>query len=183
MAKSTKFLTLLRGINVGGKNVIPMKDLKQCFEDAGCSDVVTYIQSGNILFRASGSAKSLTETIESALSERFDYSARAVVIPHTKYKSAVKAAPAEWGNNSDQKHNALFTLAGVTPSRVLAKLPEPKPDIEQVSTGPGVIFWSASTQYISRTTMMKLAKAPEYQELTVRNHNTVLKLLDLFETI
>ena len=53
MAKALpKFLALLRGINVGGKNIIAKDDLRQCFEDLGFESVRTYIQSGNILFRA-----------------------------------------------------------------------------------------------------------------------------------
>ena len=45
-------VALLRGINVGGKNRMPMKELVALFVDAGCEDVRTYIQSGNVLFRA-----------------------------------------------------------------------------------------------------------------------------------
>lgn len=48
--KMTRYLALLRGINVGGKNIIKMADLKACFESLGFADVVTYIQSGNVLF-------------------------------------------------------------------------------------------------------------------------------------
>jgi hypothetical protein len=51
-----------------------------------------------------------------------------------------------------------------------------------VTTGPGVIFWSASKKQLTKTTLMKLAKSPVYQQVTVRNHNTVFKLLDLFES-
>ena len=46
------YVALLRGINVGGKNALPMKDLAAMFSAAGCEDVVTYIQSGNVVFRA-----------------------------------------------------------------------------------------------------------------------------------
>ena len=85
------------------------------------------------------------------------------------------------GQEQRQKHNALFTLRGVTPRSVLAQLPAPKTDIETVTSGPGVIFWSASKEQLSKTTMMKLPKASAYQQMTVRNHNTVFKLLELFE--
>jgi uncharacterized protein (DUF1697 family) len=50
--KEDAFVALLRGINVGGKNMLPMKDLAAMFEKAGCSAVKTYIQSGNVVFRA-----------------------------------------------------------------------------------------------------------------------------------
>ncbi|MEO8874950.1 MAG: DUF1697 domain-containing protein, partial [Polyangiaceae bacterium] len=48
-----RFVALLRGINVGGRNMLPMKTLIGLFEKAGCSDVKTYIQSGNVVFSAS----------------------------------------------------------------------------------------------------------------------------------
>ncbi len=180
--RQAHFLALLRGINVGGKNVIAKDDLRQCFEDLGFTDVQTYIQSGNILFRSAETrVRELTTTLEAGLSDRFSYKAQAVVLSHKRYISAVQAAPNEWGKNERQKHNALFTLSGVTPRSVLAQLPSPKTDIETVTSGPGVIFWSASKGHVSKTTMMKLSKVPAYRQVTVRNHNTVFKLLEMFE--
>ena len=179
-----RYLALLRGINVGGKNIIAKDDLRQCFEDLGYTNVRTYIQSGNILFRAvQTSVKALTAEVEAGLSKRFSYAAQAVVLPHRKYKSAVAAAPDSWGTNDDQKHNALFTLSSTTPKRVLATLPPPKTEIEAVTIGPGVIFWSISKKHQTKTTLMKLPQEPAYQQMTIRNHNTVFKLLELFEDI
>ena len=185
MAKHrSRFLALLRGINVGGKNVIPKSALSECFEDLGFTNVRTYIQSGNILFRSDEtSVKKLTHAIEDGLSKQFSYRAQAVVLPRKRYHSAIQAAPEDWGKDDRQKHNALFTLSSITPKRVLSQLPAPKTDIETVTTGPGVIFWSASKKHLTKTTMMKLAAAPAYQQMTVRNHNTVFKLLELFEVI
>lgn len=185
MAKVTsRFLALLRGINVGGNNIIAKDDLRQCFEDLGFTNVRTYIQSGNILFRSNNSSvKELTAAVEAELSARFSYEAQAVILPHRKYKSAIAAAPNGWGTGEEQKHNAMFTLSSTTPRKVLALLGAPKFDIETVSTGPGVIFWSVSKQHQAKTTMMKLVKDPVYQQMTVRNHNTVFKLLALFEEL
>jgi|AP45_3_1055517.scaffolds.fasta_scaffold93720_1 uncharacterized protein (DUF1697 family) len=185
MAKAPpRFLALLRGINVGGKNVIAKDDLRQLFEDLGCRNVRTYIQSGNILFRSdTTSVKQITTVIEEGLSDRFSYRAQAVVLSHRKYKSALRSAPGDWGKNDEQKHNALFTLSGITPRRALAQLPTPKTDIETVTSGPGVIFWSASKKQLTQTTMIKLPASPVYQRMTVRNHNTVFKLLELFEDV
>lgn len=181
-AKPTQFVALLRGINVGGNNIIAKDDLRGCFKDLGFSGVRTYIQSGNILFYATeSSVKKLTSAIEAGLSKRFDYDAQAVVLSQAKYKSAVRAAPAAWGKDDNCKHNALFTLSSTTPKRVLATLDEPKADIETVTTAPGVIFWSASKEAITRTTMMKLAKNSVYRQVTVRNANTVFKLQELLE--
>ena len=94
----SRFLALLRGINVGGRNLIPKDDLCRCFEDLGYTNVRTYIQSGNVLFRSSlRIVKSLTAEIEAGLSRTFSYEARAVVLSHREYLAALLAAPSDWG--------------------------------------------------------------------------------------
>ena len=66
---SRRYIALLRGINVGGNNIIRMADLKQSFEELGFSEVTTYIQSGNVLFNSSeGDKQLLTGKIEAHLS-------------------------------------------------------------------------------------------------------------------
>lgn len=180
----SRFLALLRGINVGGKNVIRKQELKRCFEDLGFGSVRTYIQSGNILFRAGETrVKTLTRTIEKGLSERFSYTTQAVVLSYQQYAFSVAAASEDWGNDDKRQHNALFTLGDLQPEEVIPELPPLKAELETVTTGPGVIFWSASKKHLSRTTMMKLSALPVYKQLTVRNHNTVLKLRDLFKEL
>lgn len=86
MAKTaSRFLALLRGINVGGKNIIAKDDLRRCFEDMGFTSVRTYIQSGNVLFRSDQtSIKQQTTAIEAGLSDRFSYEGQAVVLSHRK---------------------------------------------------------------------------------------------------
>jgi len=61
------YLALLRGVNVGGKNCLPMRDLAEMFVKAGCSDVQTYIQSGNVLFRGS---RATAESVPVRISEQ-----------------------------------------------------------------------------------------------------------------
>ncbi len=122
-----RFVALLRGINVGGKNLISKQELLRCFEDLGFTNVRTYIQSGNILFRSTNkNPEQLTTTIEEGLSVRFSYSARVALLSHDQYKEAVASAPASWGKDDRQLHNALFTLGEITPREFLAHLPPPK---------------------------------------------------------
>ncbi len=74
------YVALLRGINVGGSNLIRMAALKACFEAEGFGDVATYIQSGNVLFTAGrANQQALTGQIEKALSRSFAYQSRVVV--------------------------------------------------------------------------------------------------------
>lgn len=179
---ASPFLALLRGVNVGGRNIILKDALIRCFEDLGFTGVRTYIQSGNVLFRSDETnVRAITDVVEKGLSDRCSARVRAVVFPRSRYRSAVRAAPPDWGRSETHRHNALFTLRGITPAQALAQLPPPKADLETLSIGPGVIFWSASRQALTRTTWMRLAAAPVYQQVTIRNHRTVLRLLELFE--
>ena len=111
-----RYVALLRGINVGGHNIIAKDDLRHCFEEMGFTRVRTYIQSGNIVFRAdAGETEQLTARVAAGLSERFSYAARAVVLSYADYRALLDAAPAAWGEDDAYRHNALFTLAGTTP--------------------------------------------------------------------
>ena len=77
---SATHLALLRGINVGGKNKLPMRDLRALFIAAGCNDVQTYIQSGNVIFRATAAiAARLPEIITAGIAERFGYRVPVIV--------------------------------------------------------------------------------------------------------
>ena len=178
---SGRYVALLRGINVGGNNIIAKDDLRRCFEDMGFTKVRTYIQSGNIVFRAADGIEGLTTRVEGALSERFAYPARAVVLSHADYRAVLAAAPARWGEDAAYRHNALFTLAGTTPAEVLASIPPVKEELETVAAGPGVVFWSAEKKRVTRSAFVKLPAQPVYQQVTIRNHNTVRKLAALLE--
>ena len=72
---TTTHIALLRGINVGGKNKLPMAALRACFEDTGCTNVRTYIQSGNVLFTADQALAAQTaRNVSTAINTRFGYS-------------------------------------------------------------------------------------------------------------
>ncbi len=89
-----RYVALLRGINVGGKNLIKMPVLKACFEADGFEDVVTYIQSGNVVFASPETrAEGLTQRIEAMLAETFGYQATVVVRNRTQMRAVVDRAP------------------------------------------------------------------------------------------
>src|SRR5215216_7901817 len=106
-----EYVALLRGINVGGKNLIKMIDLKLCLEDAGFKDVHTYIQSGNVLFSAAGSDQvKLTKEIEDALSKTFTYESRVVVRSRKQMKDIVTHAPKGFGSDPATYHYDVIFL-------------------------------------------------------------------------
>lgn len=180
--KGTRYLALLRGINVGGRNIIAKDDLKMCFEQLNLQKVSTYIQSGNVLFRSNArNVVNLRRRIESALAAEFNYDAQVVVFSYRQYALEIDAAPKSWGIDDSRKHNALFLIGPQKPTDVIAQLPELKKQFETVGMGNHSLFWSASKKYLGQTTMMKLASLPIYKQMTVRNANTTRKLLTLLE--
>lgn len=73
-------VALIRGINVGGKNKLPMKDLVKIFEKTGCRDVKTYIQSGNIVFQAEKSTvKKVAGAVAAGIEKQFGYTVPVVI--------------------------------------------------------------------------------------------------------
>jgi uncharacterized protein (DUF1697 family) len=175
-----KYLVLLRGINVGGNNIIKMADLKSCLERAGFEHVKTYIQSGNVILESKETdVEKLTTKIELLLSKQFNYQSKVVVRTHAQLQSIIKNAPEWWGKDAGYKHNLLFIKEPMTAKQALQECGTPKPNIELAEAGEGAIYLSASAKDLLNTNFVKLAAKPIYQHMTIRNYNTSMKLLEL----
>jgi len=97
---------LLRGINVGGKNRLPMKELTAMFVNAGCSDVRTYIQSGNVLYGAAQTpGEDVSPLISAAILNRFGYQIPVLTRSAEEFKNIVRANPfMQVGAEADKLH-------------------------------------------------------------------------------
>lgn len=132
----TTFVALLRGINVGGKNKLPMADLSTMFEKAGCARVQTYIQSGNVVFDAdAGAAGALPGQIQGAIEKRFGY--RIPVVMRTADELSAVAADNPFlsrGVDADVLH--VVFLAGAPEAKRAAALdPNRSPPDEMIVRG------------------------------------------------
>ena len=175
--KNNHYLALLRGINVGGKNIIKMADLKACFESLGFADVVTYIQSGNVLFKSAEKDKAkLTTMIEKELSTRFNYSARLVIVTHKELKKTVEAAPRGFGSDPEKfRYDVLFLKEPLTPKEAMKSV-STKDGVDAAFTGEHVLYFSRLISKASQSHLTKIISMPVYQSMTVRNWNTTTKL-------
>ena len=109
------YVALLRGINVGGKNLIKMPALKACFEAQGLTDVATYIASGNVLFSTAGAAAALVGKLEAALAAAFDYRASVVLRSRKQLQDTIARAPAGFGGKPDRyRYDVLFLRPAAT---------------------------------------------------------------------
>ena len=102
---TTTYLALLRGINVGGKNKVPMAGLKKLLEEIGLEDVSTYIASGNAMFRSQLTASSIARKIEDGLTSAFkldDELVKVLVLSHDQIKAIVDKRPKGFGDTPDK---------------------------------------------------------------------------------
>ncbi|MGE5798127.1 MAG: DUF1697 domain-containing protein [Ignavibacteria bacterium] len=179
---STKYLALLRGINVGGNNIIKMANLKKCFEDMGCINVATFIQSGNVIFNSDEKDKiKLTVKIENELSKTFNYNSRIVLITDTLLKSVVKNAPINFGSDhSKYRYDVIFLKAPLT-SKAAMKDVKIKEGVDNAYAGKNVLYFSRLTAKATQSHLPKIMTIPIYKNMTIRNWNTTTKLLALME--
>jgi uncharacterized protein (DUF1697 family) len=177
----TIYVALLRGINVGGNNIISMKALKGSFEELGFKEVATYINSGNILFKSKLSdARKLEATIEKMLVAEYKLGCKVVIRNAEEMASLVKKLPKHWTGDKDWRYNVIF-LRHTIDSKEILKALNAKPEIEQVTYVPGTLLWSAHVKDLTRTAMVKVASHKLFQEMTVRNLNTTRKLHELMQ--
>jgi len=178
----TTYLALLRGINVGGKNVIKMADLRNCFEAEGFRDVATYIQSGNVIFRSPASGlRTLTNRIEEMLAMAFDYEASVVLRSRRQMRAVVAGAPTGFGEQpKTYRYDTLFLKAPLTATSAMESVPA-RPGVDEAWAGSGVLYFSRRIDQASRSYLSRLASMPVYQRMTVRNWNTTTRLLELMD--
>lgn len=177
-----RYVALLRGINVGGKNLIKMTELKVCLEKQGFRDVVTYIQSGNVLFTsADAGAEKLVRRIEAALVAAFDYEASVVLRSHKQMQDIVGRAPKGFGAQPDRyRYDVIYLKAPLT-AAVALKSVLTNPEVDQVHAGTGVIYFSRLISKAAQSRLSRIVSLPIYQSLTIRNWNTTTRLLRLME--
>jgi len=176
-----RHVALLRGINVGGKNVIRMADLRACFEDEGFEHVTTYIQSGNVIFDAPGRGGALERRIEQALTRAFDYAANVVLRSLTEMGAVVGGAPDGFGADPEAyRYDVLFLKRPLTARAALREVPAEE-GVDRVHPGPDVLYYRRVIDRTAASGLDRLASRPVYARMTVRKWNTTLALLRLLE--
>lgn len=176
-----RWVALLRGINVGGKNVIRMDALRACIERAGHTNVATYIQSGNVIFDAKASAERIEGALEAALAKQFGYRATVMLRSHEQMKAVVTNAPRGFGKKPAQfRYDVVFLKEPPSAEELIADVPL-REGVDAVWAGDGVLYFSRVEKLASKSKLSKIVSLPMYQRMTIRNWNTTTKLLALLE--
>lgn len=177
-----KYVALLRGINVGGKNLIKMTDLKASFEALRLEDVKTFIQSGNIVFSSDETdIGKLTARIEAALSKTFNYKSRLVLRSQSQMKRIVMKVPKGFGTQPKKyRYDVIFLKEPLTAAKAMKSVVM-KEGVDECHAGSSVLYFSRLDSRASQSYISRLVSLPVYQDMTIRNWNTTTKLLSLME--
>lgn len=171
-----QYVILLRGINVGGRN-IKMAALKTCFEQAGFTQVVTVLQTGNVVV-TSGEKNSdkLKKQVESLLSDTFGYQAKVLVVTPRYLETVIQHYPFS-GFGPEFHRYAVFTDVG-NEKELMRSLGQLDSEVEAVMDGQGVIYWRVLKGHTLDSQFGKyIGKVGSRQFLTNRNLNTLEKIL------
>jgi uncharacterized protein (DUF1697 family) len=174
------YLALLRGINVGGNNIIKMDALKKLFDELDLDDVKTYIQSGNVLFRDSEKDRAkITAKIEKALMEKLKNRIDVVILTYSEMKKIVNEKPDRFGEESEKyRYDIMFLLDPMT-AKEAAKEIKTRAGVDEIYGGDKVIYFKRLIEKITKSYISKIAGTPVYQKITIRNWNTTRKLYEL----
>jgi uncharacterized protein (DUF1697 family) len=179
----TRYVLLLRGINVGGRNKVPMAGLRSMLEGLGYADVATYIASGNVVLSSTRSAKAIKQEIEAALPRTFDLHSELIavlVLTRPQLRAVIDGKPKGFGERPDTYHSDAIFLMGIEAKAAMSAF-DPRPGVDQIWPGKGVIYSQRLSAQRTKSRLNKVMSSPLYRSMTVRNWATTTALLDLLE--
>jgi uncharacterized protein (DUF1697 family) len=146
-----RYVALLRGINVGGNNIIPMADLRACFEGGGL------------------------------LSVAFSYDATLTIRSRSQMRATVERAPDGFGGEPDRfRYDAIFLMPPLTPAAAMGGI-SPREGVDTIVAGPGVLYHSRLIARATQSRLSTIVASPIYPRITIRNWNTTTKLAAMLD--
>ncbi len=177
------YVILIRGINVGGKNKIPMAGLRTCLEALGFFNVSTYIASGNVIIELDKPGDAIKAQIEAALPECFKLDAEAIkvlVLTGDQLQAVIEHKPEGFGEQPEKYHSDAIFLIDIDSSQAISAF-NPREGVDSIWQGDGVVYSQRLSAQRTRSRLNKIMAAPAYKSMTIRNWNTTTKLLEILK--
>lgn len=175
-----RYIALLRGINVGGKNKIVMAELKAEFEKLRLTDVSTHLNSGNVIFSADiYDTEHLAHKIKIMIEKNFELDIPVFIISQEELQEILNNAPIWWGDNNKEIYdNLIFMLPSLSYDELYGEIGSPKEEYEKISNYKNAVFWSFSRKDYQKTSWWsKTADSNVSSKITIRTANTVRKIV------
>ncbi len=177
-----KYIVLLRGVNISGKNEVSMPKLRQLLEENNYQNVSTYLNSGNIIIESNINNKELIiESISKIIEFNFNIKIPIYIMTVPELKDILNNSPSWWGTtNKEIYDNLIFIIPPTTYEEVYNTIGSPKENIDQIEEYHNTIFWSfVLKDYRKSTWWIKTASTSITNKITIRTANTMKKLLQL----
>lgn len=178
-----KYIVLLRGVNVSGKNKLPMSALKKVLEENDYREVMTYLNSGNVILESASTAAAIASHIRALIGREFSLDIPVLAIASNEVQNVLAHQP-DWWNTSDKNiyDNLIFVMPPATSQEVCDIIGDQSAGIEQIQPYQNVIFWSFALQHYQQANWWrKTASLPIKDQLTIRTARTVTKLFEICE--
>jgi uncharacterized protein (DUF1697 family) len=178
-----RYLVLLRGINVGGRNKVPMAALRELLESHGHTTVSTYIASGNVILSSDRSAASIKRELEAALPKTFKLDSELIavlVLTRAELRAVVRDRPVGFGDQPDKYNSDVVFLMDIDAATAM-KVFDPRPGVDEVWPGKGVIYSQRLSAQRTKSRLSKVMGTPAYRSMTIRSWATTMALLERME--
>ena len=178
-----RYILLLRGINVGGKNKVSMSDFKELLKNSGFKNVTSYINSGNLFFDSDEDQESCVSNIRYLLETNYDFSIPFALLTKEEYLKEREKLP-DWWNEDLARRDILFFSSDLDKTSVLDFLDKTVFYNEIVYIGECAVFWGKynESEYLKTTYHKKLMKQDFYKRITIRNGNTFERIAEILES-
>lgn len=174
------YVLLFRGINVGGKNKIPMQELKNLLTAEGFSDVRSYISSGNIIFVSESPENLIRQKIRSLIDRSYPGDISFILMDGNEYLEETSLCP-DWWSVPMARKDVLFLMDEADPESVRERIMQMPLRNESVSFGKRTVFWGKHTEkeYSKTAYHRLLLKESFYSLITIRNARTFEKIAEM----
>jgi uncharacterized protein (DUF1697 family) len=177
----TSYLILMRGINVGGKNKVPMAKLKLVLEEHGFNNVITYIQSGNAILRSELGTQALALNIEKLLPTKFKLDSsiiKVLALSRDQLQAVIDNKPEGFGEQPEKYHSDAIFLIGIDAAQAMSVF-TPREGVDAVWPGDGVIYSQRLSALRTKSRLNRMMSSPLYKSMTIRSWSTTTKLLEM----
>ena len=177
-----KYIALLRGINISGKNKIAMEELRNVLQKNGYQNVITYLNSGNVIFESiSTSKQTLMQDINKIIKNQFNLDIPVFVLTDIELEDVINHRPIWWATEDKNIYNNLICIIPpATFKEIYTTVGEPSKDIEKVQEYDRFIFWSFDLKnYRKANWWIKTASTSIKDNITIRTANTMKKVLEI----
>ncbi|PZR15560.1 MAG: DUF1697 domain-containing protein [Flavobacterium psychrophilum] len=180
-----KYLALLRGINVSGKNIIKMESLRKLLEDNGLKNIKTYIQSGNVVFDSAEKSKDkLAETFHSLIKKEYGFDITIFILNRDSLEKSIDDNPFADGREEEAagfKKLYVTFLSGIPSEENIEKLRQAPIGNDQIEIIIDILYFNLESKASDSKLSNNLIETKLKLKATTRNWNTTLKLLSMME--